>query len=175
MRRRSWGRREISSSRITAAAISLLAAVMSTADSLLTAATSHVVRDLWPGGRGAEETVDEVRMLAVSRVVTVAVGLAALLLGLSLPGIVTLLIASYTLYTAGVFVPVLGGLLLRRAGAPAAVAALVAGLTVALIGLMGDLRVGAVPTEVFAALVAAGVCAAVAVAASSHREAGARQ
>ncbi len=153
----------------------ILAAVMSTADSLLTAATSHVVRDLWPGGRGAEASVDEARMLVVSRSVTVAVGLAALLLGLALPGIVTLLVASYTLYTAGVFVPVLGGLVVRRAGAPAAVAALAAGLTVALLGLLGDLHVGEVPTEVFAALVGAGVFAAVALVTPRRRAADRRQ
>ena len=91
----------------------ILAAIMSTADSLLTSATSHLVKDLWIETLG-HDAGDEQRLLRISRVSTVLVGLLALAIGLATPGIVTLLIYSYTLYTAGVFVPVLGGVLWRR-------------------------------------------------------------
>ncbi len=133
----------------------ILAAVMSTADSLLTSATSHVVKDIWIETWHAGEPQDEVRLLVLARWVTVAVGLAALLVGLLSPGIVSILIVSYTLYTAGVLVPVLGGLVSRRAGATAAIAALFAGTAVALFGLITDLQLGEVPTEVCAAAVSA--------------------
>ena len=133
----------------------ILAAVMSTADSLLTSATSHVVKDVWlevfRNGRAA----DEASMLLVSRWVTVWVGVAALLIGLSLPGIVRTLIYSYTMYTAGVLVPVLGGVVWRGATRTGALAAIVIGSVVALIGLTTGAKLGSVPTEVYAALVSA--------------------
>jgi SSS family solute:Na+ symporter len=131
----------------------VLAAVMSTADSLLTSATSHVVKDLWLGVLRPADAGDERRLLLLSRVVTVCVGAAALLIGLSLPGIVRTLIYSYTIYTAGIVVPVLGGALWERATRAGALAAIAAGSAVAIVGLTTGIEVAGVPTEVFAALV----------------------
>jgi len=133
----------------------ILAAIMSTADSLLTSATSHVVKDIWLGLYRPDEAADEKRLLVVSRWVTVAVGAAALLIGLSLPGIVRTLIYSYTMYTAGILVPVLGGALWKGATRWGALSAIAAGSIVALIGLTTGLEVAGVPTEVYAALVSA--------------------
>jgi SSS family solute:Na+ symporter len=132
----------------------ILAAVMSTADSLLTSATSHVVKDIWLETlrAGSNEAADEKQLLAVSRSVTVAVGLAALLLGLSLPGIVRTLIYSYTMYSAGVLVPVLGGVVWNGATRSGALAAIATGSVVALVGLTTGLEIGGVPTEIYAAL-----------------------
>jgi SSS family solute:Na+ symporter len=83
----------------------------------------------------------------------VCVGAAALLIGLSLPGIVRTLIYSYTIYTAGIVVPVLGGALWERATRAGALAAIAAGSAVAIVGLTTGIEVAGVPTEVFAALV----------------------
>jgi SSS family solute:Na+ symporter len=127
----------------------ILAAIMSTADSLLTSATSHVVHDLW------RRDDDETRQLRRSRVVTVAIGALALLLGLSLPGIVTTLIYAYTMYSAGILVPVLGGVLWKRATRPGAIAAALAGSLVAAVGLATGLEVAGIPTEIYAAAVSA--------------------
>ena len=135
----------------------ILAAIMSTADSLLTSATSHVVKDIWLGVCRPDATLDERGLLAVSRWVTVGVGATALVIGLNLPGIVTTLIYSYTMYTAGVLVPVLGGVLWKGATRAGALSAIVAGSAVALAGIATGLRIGGVPTEVFAALVSAAV------------------
>lgn len=138
----------------------ILAAVMSTADSLLTSATSHVVRDLWPGGHD-EGGMDERYMLRLSRGVTVAVGALALVLGLALPGIVTTLIYSYTLYSAGILVPVLGGVLWKRATRAGALSAAVAGAAVAVFGLATGVHVAGIPTEIYSAAVSAVVFVAV--------------
>jgi SSS family solute:Na+ symporter len=133
----------------------ILAAIMSTADSLLTSATSHVVKDIWLETFRAGEAADEKQLLTTSRVVTVVVGLAALLIGLSLPGIVRTLIYSYTMYTAGVLVPVLGGAVWKRATRWGALAAIVTGSVVAIVGLATGLEIGGVPTEIYAAVASA--------------------
>ncbi|MGD8415303.1 MAG: sodium:solute symporter family protein [Candidatus Latescibacterota bacterium] len=133
----------------------ILAAIMSTADSLLTSATSHVVKDLWLGILRPGSDAGEKQLLVVSRAVTVAVGALALAIGLSLPGIVRTLIYSYTMYTAGVLVPVLGGAMWKGATRAGALAAIAAGSVVALIGITTRLELGGVPTEVYAALVSA--------------------
>ena len=135
----------------------ILAAIMSSADSLLTSATSHVVKDLWieTFHRGLE--FDERRMLVLSRTVTVVVGAAALVIGLVGPGIITILIYSYTLYTAGVFVPVVGGLFWKRGSTAAALTALVIGSAIAVFGIATEIDIAGAPVEVIAALVSAAV------------------
>ena len=45
----------------------ILAAIMSTADSLLTAATAHVVKDLWVETLGRADMSQERRLLVLSR------------------------------------------------------------------------------------------------------------
>jgi SSS family solute:Na+ symporter len=100
---------------------------------------------------------DEKRLLALSRIVTVAVGLCALLIGVSLPGIVGALIYSYTMYTAGVLVPVLGGVLWKRGTREGALAAILAGSIVALAGLTTGFKIQGIPVEIYAALVSAAV------------------
>jgi SSS family solute:Na+ symporter len=59
------------------------------------------------------------------------------------------------MYTAGVLVPVLGGVVWRGATRTGALAAIVIGSVVALIGLTTGAKIGSVPTEVYAALVSA--------------------
>jgi SSS family solute:Na+ symporter len=142
----------------------ILAAIMSTADSLLTSATSHVVKDIWLGVYRPQSDADEKRLLAASRAVTVAVGALALAIGLSLPGIVRTLIYSYTMYTAGILVPVLGGAIWKGATRAGALAAIASGSVVALIGLTTDLELAGIPTEVYAALVSAAFFVAVSLA-----------
>lgn len=132
----------------------ILAAIMSSADSLLTSATSHVVKDLWIETAHAAEADDERRMLALSRTVTVCVGLAALIIGLTTPGIVTILIYSYTMYTGGIFVPVLGGVLWKRATRAGALAAIAVGSTLALVGTASKLNFWGAPAEIYSAAAA---------------------
>jgi SSS family solute:Na+ symporter len=133
----------------------ILAATMSTADSLLTAATSHVVKDIWVESIHEGRSRDERELLRISRVVTVVTGAVALAIALASPGIVSTLIYSYTLYTAGVFVPVLGGVVWRRATKPAAITAVLGGCITAVFGILTHWHVAGIPTEVYAALVSA--------------------
>ncbi len=133
----------------------ILAAIMSSADSLLTAATAHVVKDLWVETLGRGDLGEERKLLVVARISTVAVGLLALAIGLAVPGIVAVLIYSYTMYTAGVFVPVMGGVLWPRATREGALAGMIGGSLTALAGILSGVDLGGVPTEIYAALVSA--------------------
>ncbi len=142
----------------------ILAAIMSSADSLLTAATAHVVKDLWVEALGRGDLSEERKLLVISRGSTVAVGLLALGIGLVVPGIVGILIYSYTMYTAGVFVPVLGGLMWPRATRAGALTAMIGGSLVALAGILSGVDLGGVPTEIYAALASAVLFVAVSLA-----------
>lgn len=116
----------------------VLAAIMSTADSLLSAATSHIVKDFYEGIVG--EKGDEKRLLRLSVITTVAVGLLSLGAALAIRGIVELLIYSYDVYTSGVFVPLILGLYWRRATKEGALSGMTAGSLVAVLGAAGILN-----------------------------------
>jgi len=123
----------------------ILGAIMSTADSLLMAGTSHITHDIYVKliNPGAEE--NSKRLLLISRVVTVVLGLLALWMALNFKAIIGMLLMSYTLYAAGVFIPVVGGLYWKRATAPGAIAAIVGGSAFGLAGELGWFTVAALP------------------------------
>jgi len=105
----------------------ILGAIMSTADSLLMAGTSHVTHDIYVKIIAPARADDSLRLLLISRIVTVVLGLAALWMALNFQAIIDMLLMSYTLYAAGVFIPVVGGLYWKRATAPGAIAAILGG------------------------------------------------
>jgi SSS family solute:Na+ symporter len=114
----------------------IIGAIMSTADSLLVAGTSHVTNDLYVRLLRAGRDVDESRLLWLSRIVTVLIGVLALWMALRFEAIIDLLLMSYTLYAAGVFVPVVLGLFWPRGNAAGAIAGIVGGSG---LGLAGEL------------------------------------
>lgn len=86
----------------------IIAAILSTADSLLIAGTAHVTHDILEKGFGLH--LPPAQALWVSRIVTALIGFVALGLALGVQAIIELLLLSYTMYAAGVFVPVVLGL-----------------------------------------------------------------
>ncbi|ASJ03745.1 sodium transporter [Thermococcus profundus] len=116
----------------------VLAAIMSTADSLLSAATSHIVKDFYEGLVG--KAGDEKKLLRLSMLTTIVVGLLSLGAALAIQGIVELLIYSYDVYTSGVFVPLVLGLYWKRVTKEGALAGMVAGSLVAVLGAAGVLN-----------------------------------
>ena len=130
----------------------ILAAIMSTADSLLTAATSHIVKDVWMEYLHPDQEHDEKRLLDLARLTTLLVGLSALLVGLISDSIVGMLIYAYTMYTGGVLVPVLGGVFWERATRSGAIAAILVGSTIALTGILSGMSIWGTPTEIYAAV-----------------------
>ncbi len=119
----------------------VLAAIMSTADSLLLAATSHIIRDFY---YKSKPEISDKQTLRLSILVTILVGAFALIVALTVQGIIELLIYSYDLYTSGVFIPFVLGLLWKRASKEGAIAGMVAGFTASLMGIMGY-----IPAEIY--------------------------
>jgi len=131
----------------------ILSAIMSTADSLLTSATSHIVKDFWIETFQMDEIQDEQKLLNISRNFTVIIGILGLGIALVMPGIIDTLIYSYTMYSAGVFVPVIGGVLWKSATREGALASLIIGSLVALGGILTKADIFGVPVEIYAAAI----------------------
>ena len=121
----------------------LIAAVMSTADSVLLASTSHVINDFYVEVMNPGREMDQKKLLALSKTTTVGVGLIALAVSLLIPGIIRILIYSYTIYCSGVCVPVVMGMLWEKGTAQGALWSIVAGGAV---GMMATLKVISVST-----------------------------
>lgn len=123
----------------------IIGAIMSTADSLLVAGTSHVTNDLYLKIVNPGAEMDDRQLLAVSRVVTVVIGVLALWMALAFEAIIDLLLMSYTLYAAGVFIPVVLGLYWRRGNAAGAIAAILGGSSVGVAGELGWVEFSSLP------------------------------
>ena len=131
-----------------------LAAIMSSADSLLAAAASHLVKDLRLASL-VHRNPDAATELRVATWVTALAGLVALPIALGSREIFTTILTSYILYTAGVFVAVLGGVLWSGATRQGALASMLLGTAAALYGIVTGHSLGGIPTEVLAAGVSA--------------------
>jgi SSS family solute:Na+ symporter len=131
----------------------VLAAVMSSADSLLTAATAHVVKDFWVEVFHLGTMDEEKKLLKVSRIATVILGVIAVIIAVVIPSLITIIIYSYITYTAAVFVPVIGGLLWKRATNAGALTALIGGAIATLAGILSKADIFGIPSEIYGAIV----------------------
>jgi SSS family solute:Na+ symporter len=140
---------------LTLAAI--IAAVVSTADSILTAATSHLVNDLYVRYSKKYDGMDDEKnaksILRVSRVATLLVGIFSVVIALAVPSVLQILNDSYILFTAGVFAPVVVGLLWKKATKAGAFAGLISGLGFVVLGNLGVSLFG-IPTDIASSLLA---------------------
>ena len=107
-----------------------LAAVFSTevntADAILFMLSTSLSQDLYRGYVKPEATDDEV--LRVARMAAVAGGTLGVLLAVVSPSVIGALSIFYTLLGVCLFVPMIAGLYVRRAGAPEALAAIAGGV-----------------------------------------------
>jgi SSS family solute:Na+ symporter len=129
----------------------ILAAIMSTADSLLTVGASNIVYDILVKTIHRDKEVDEKKMMSIARVALVAMGLFAIIIAMFSPGIIPLLNFVLILNAGGILVPVVGGILWKRANLKAGLSAFFAGIIAAALGLSG-VKFG-IPTEIFGILV----------------------
>ncbi|MEB3204660.1 MAG: sodium:solute symporter family protein [Candidatus Sericytochromatia bacterium] len=90
-----------------------LAAIMSTADSCLLAATGHLVNDWY--SKVFNPCSDEQHLLRLSRETTLLFGLGAVAFALHVPGILKGMLLAYDIMVAGLFFPTLGALYWSRA------------------------------------------------------------
>lgn len=111
-------------------AAAYFSAIMSTADSCLMAASGNLTGDLlqrWFGAGWSEQ-----RALRVSQLVTLVVGILAMLLAARFTRVLDVILQTYSFMVSGLLMPTLAALFWRRASAAGAGAAMVAGGTLTL-------------------------------------------
>jgi SSS family solute:Na+ symporter len=94
-------------------AAALLAAFMSSADTSLMTATSILTLDIY---RKARPNASLGKMMTVSRMAVLLIGVCALILAVSLPSIIKTLLIAYTVFTSGLLLPVVAGFYRERLG-----------------------------------------------------------
>ena len=112
-------------------AAALLAAFMSSADTSLMTVTSILTFDVY---KKARPSASPAHLLKMSRITVMLIGASALLLAISLPGIIKTLLIAYTVFTSGLLLPTVAGFYKERLGLTSggALSALVGGGTTAI-------------------------------------------
>jgi SSS family solute:Na+ symporter len=108
----------------------VFSAEMSAADAVLFMLSTSIAQDLYK--RFLNPAASDARLLAAVRSTAYLSGCAAIALAINLPNVIGALSVFYTLLTVSLFVPIVGGLCLRGAGAAEALSAIALGLTGAL-------------------------------------------
>jgi SSS family solute:Na+ symporter len=108
----------------------LFAAEISTADAVLFMLSTSLTKDLYK--EFLDPDADDARVLTVGRLSAIGAGTLGVLLAIALPSVVDALKLFYAVMTATLFVPLVGGLLARHAGAGTARASVAAALAVTL-------------------------------------------
>jgi SSS family solute:Na+ symporter len=96
--------------------IALLAAVMSSADTCLLTTSTILTADIL----APVLKIKEKHFVGVSRICVIVTGIASLVIALKLQGIIASLLLAYTVYSAGLVIPILLGFHARRFGLNAA-------------------------------------------------------
>ncbi|MDF1575789.1 MAG: sodium:solute symporter family protein [Bacteroidales bacterium] len=97
-------------------------AIMSTADSCLMASSGNILTDVLGKHRGK-------RSLIYSQILTLIIGILALLLAMRMENVLELMLLSYAFMVSGLIVPVLAGLFTRKPDSQAAMLAMIGGGT----------------------------------------------
>jgi len=117
----------------------LLCAVMSSADTVLLSASTILVMDIvgW-----FKPSLSQKKIVFLSRWGVVILGICSLILALILKGVISALLFAYTVYTAGVILPVIAGFYKNklRVTSMGAMAALIGGGTTGLISKLFDIK-----------------------------------
>ena len=104
----------------------VFSAEVSTCDAILFMLATSLSKDLYQGF--VNPAADDRQLLRVARGAALAGGAAGAVLALALSTLVDALAIFYSLMSVSLFVPVVGGLVSRRAGPPEALAAIAAGV-----------------------------------------------
>ena len=117
----------------------LLCAVMSSADTCLLSASTILTMDVL---KPLKPSLSQEKILPLSRWGMVVLGLIALLLAWRLGGVIKSLLFAYTIYTAGLILPVIAGFYKDRLKVTSlgALAAIVGGGSVALVSKLLDIK-----------------------------------
>jgi solute:Na+ symporter, SSS family len=100
-------------------------AILSTADSCLMASSGNVVTDII--GKFIPLNHDSTAFVRISQVVTLIIGILALLLAAAMTNVLDLMLDSYAFMVSGLFVPVVGALFWHRSTPAGALTAMILG------------------------------------------------
>lgn len=100
-------------------------AILSTADSCLMASSGNVVTDII--GKYFPFEPNSPKFVRISQVVTLIIGLFALLLAGTMNNVLTLMLDSYAFMVSGLFVPVIGALFWQKSTSAGAITAMLSG------------------------------------------------
>jgi SSS family solute:Na+ symporter len=123
----------------------VFSAEVSTCDAILFMLATSLSQDLYK--QFVNPRADDKTVLLVARLAAVAGGAIGVLLAIQLPTVIGALSIFYTLLGVSLFVPVLAGLYIGRAGTPEAFAAIVAGVSFVLAVQLSGSAGGAVWTN----------------------------
>lgn len=110
-------------------------AIMSTADSCLMAASGNFLTDVLGKVKHGSNT-----SLRYSQLTTLAIGVIAIVLATMMQNVLELMLYSYAFMVSGLFVPVLGMLMLKKPSPMAALVAMVSGGMTTLVLIISDLE-----------------------------------
>lgn len=105
----------------------VFSAEISAADAVLFMLTTSLSQDLYK--RFVNPSADDRRVLMVTRVTAVVSGITGVALAIVLGSVLNALTIFYTLLGVSLFVPIIAGLYIRRAGTPDALAAIACGVS----------------------------------------------
>lgn len=110
-------------------------AIMSTADSCLMASSGNIVNDLLQ--RYVMRDASHKKIMAVSQLVTLLLGVAAILIASQFQTVLDSILYAYAFLVSGLFIPTLGAFFWKRASSAGALAGMLGGggLTIGLIAL----------------------------------------
>ena len=100
-------------------------AILSTADSCLMAASGNVVSDIIKKGLGLN--LNGKKFLRVSQVITLFLGILALLIASQMTNVLNLMLYSYAFMVSGLFIPVIGGIYWEKSSSTGAFLAMLSG------------------------------------------------
>jgi len=105
-------------------------AIMSTADSCLMAASGNLQTDVF--GKYLNKSDDQKSLLRNSQILTLVIGVLALLLASAMENVLELMLYSYAFMVSGLFIPVLAAFFVKKANPHAAFWSMLTGGTVTL-------------------------------------------
>ncbi|UII19225.1 sodium:solute symporter family protein [Fulvivirga ligni] len=105
-------------------------AIMSTADSCLMAASGNLLTDVF--GKYFHVNKSDKSILRTSQILTLVVGVAALILATFMQNVLELMLYSYSFMVSGLFIPIIGALFIKNSSSLAAFSAMLTGGVVTL-------------------------------------------
>ena len=115
--------------------VAILSAIMSTADACILSASANLTRDIYQ--RFINPRASQRQILRLSILGSMLVGLVSALVGWFSEGIIALLVITFTINSAGLFLPTLGAFFWKRATAKAAFRSMTVSLIVVLACYVG--------------------------------------